>query len=188
MQGWLLDRTTRVRLAITAVLLVYVLIISMSHFISLPLFLGSLMALIGWLFLPGLYLWARLRRIDLSRAAQPPMKQFLRPLALTVAFGAVAAIALFLALGWDVPNFCNGPLNCTKGYQWSANNGRYYHTTPDGTHAEISRQTYVREVGIDLRSTATFGIYAMCLAWLAASALRAPTQAPKVQPSDELLQ
>jgi hypothetical protein len=175
------DRAIWVRLVIAVVLLVYAVIISLSHFIALPLFLGGVMALIGWLFLPGLYLWARLRRIDMSRAAQPSVNDLLRPLALTVAFGACAAVTLVLAIGWDVPNFCHGPVpvNCFRGYQWSTDTGRYYHTTADGTRAEISQQTYVQEVGFDMRSAASFGVYAMCLAWLAAGVLRAPSQPRK---------
>jgi hypothetical protein len=175
------DRAIWVRIVIGVVLLVYAVIISLSHFLAPPLFLGSLMAVIGWLFLPGLYLWARLRRIDMSRAAQPSVNDLLRPLALTVAFGACAAVTLVLAIGWDVPSVCHGPvpLNCFRGYQWATEAGRYYHTTADGTRAEISQQTYVQEVGFDMRSTASFGVYAMCLAFLAGGALRAPSQPRK---------
>jgi hypothetical protein len=182
MPGRTADRAMWTRLVIAAVLLSYLAIIFVSHFAPFPLFLGGLMALSGWLFLPGLYLLARLRRIDLSRAAQPRVKDLLQPWVMTAGFAAVAAVALFLALGWDVPSFCQGPLNCTKGFQWSTNAGHYYHTPPEGTVAEISRQTYVDEVGVDLRSGATFGVYAMCLAWLAAGVLRAPSQPRQVPP------
>jgi hypothetical protein len=185
MQGRTVDRALWIRLVIVAVLLGYLAIIFISHFAAFPLFLGGLMALTGWLFLPGLYVLARLRRIDLSRAAQPRLKDLLRPWVMAAGVGVLAAVALFLALGWDVPSFCHGPLNCTKGYQWSANDGRYYHTPPEGTVAEISRQTYIDEVGVDLRSGATFGVYAMCLAWLAAGALRAPSRPRKAPPSDD---
>jgi hypothetical protein len=185
----MVDQTIWIRLAIAAVLLGYAVIIWMSHFVPPLLFGGGLLALIGWLFLPGLYVLARLRRIDLSRSAQPPVKELLRPWAMTVAFGAFAAATLFLAIGWDVPNVCHGPVpvNCFRGYQWSTENGRYYHTTADGIHAEISQQAYVQEAGFDLRSAASFGVYAMCLAWLAAGVLRAPSQARKVPPSAQPL-
>src|SRR5258708_20641313 len=126
-QGRMVDRAIWIRLVIAAVLMGYLAIIFVSHFAAFPLFLGGLMALTGWLFLPGLYLLARLRRIDMSRAAQPPVKELLRPWALTVAFGAFAAATLFLAIGWDVPNVCYGPVprNCFKGFQWSTRNGQY---------------------------------------------------------------
>jgi hypothetical protein len=185
MGGWMLDRAMWVRLGIAVVLLGYIVIIWMSHFVAPPLFLGGLMALIGWLFLPALYLSARLLRVDMRRAAQPSVKALLRPWAMTAAFGALAAVALFLALGWDVPSFCHSPLYCTKGYQWSTSAGHYYHTPPEAASAEISRQTFIDETGADLRTAATFGVYAMCLAWLAAGVLRAPSQPRKAPDSDE---
>ena len=171
-----------VRFAIATVLVGYAVIIWMSHFVIPPLFLGGLMAIVGWLFLPLLYVSARLLRIDMRRPAQPSVKELLRPWAMTASFGALAAVALFLALFWAIPSFCHGPLTCTKGYQWSTNAGHYYHTPPEGTVAEISRQTYIDEVGVDLRSGATFGVYAMCPAWLAAGVLRAPSQPRQVPP------
>jgi hypothetical protein len=186
MQGRIGDRAISVRFAIAVVLLGYAVIIWMSHFVAFPLFLGGLMALLGWLFLPGLYLWARLRRIDMRRAAQPTVKALLRPWAMTAAFGALAAVALYIAIGWDVPSFCQGPLTCTKYYHWSMSDGHYYHTISEGPQAEISQQGYVQEVGVDLRSAATFGVYAMCLAWVAAGVLRAPSQPRRVSPSEEL--
>ena len=187
--GWTADGAIWVRLVLVTVLLAYAVIVSVSHFTPLPNFLGSLLALIGWLFLPGLYLSARLRRIDTSRAAQPPVRELFRPWALTAAFGALAAATLFVGVVWDVPSFCHGPVpvNCFRGYQWSIDNGRYYHTTADGTHAEISQVAYVQETGFDLRSTAMFGVFAMCLAWLAAGALRAPRLPRKVLSSGHLL-
>jgi hypothetical protein len=61
-----------------------------------------------------------------------------------------------------------------KGYQWSIQNGHFYHVTPDGLSEQISRATYIQEVGVHLRSAAAFGLYSLCLAWLAASALKRP--------------
>jgi hypothetical protein len=157
-----------------AVLFGYLVVISVSHFIPLPLFVQFPLVLTGWLFLPGLYVWGRLRRIDMRPSAHPPVTEMLRPWALTATFGALAAVALFLAIGWDVPSVCHGPVpvNCFQGYEWTTEDGRYYHTTADGTHAEISQHTYVSEVGFDLRSAAAFGLFAMCLAWVAAAVLR----------------
>ncbi len=176
MQGWAADRAIWVRLVMMLVLLGYLAMVWESHIIPLPVSLEFPLALIGWLFLPVLFVWARLLRIDTGRGVRWPLKQMFRPWVLTATFGALAAITLFLAIGWDAPSFCQGPVpvNCVKGYQWSIDNGHYFHTTPNGTHAEISRQAYIQELGFDLRSAATFGVYAMCLAWLAAAALRGP--------------
>jgi hypothetical protein len=174
-QPWITDRAVRVRLAIIFVLLGYLVIIVASHFIPLPLFLQPPLVLVGWLFLPGLYVWGRLRRIDTRRSALPRFREMLRPWALTAIFGALVAVALFLAIVWDVPGSCHGPVpvNCFRGYNWSTDDGRYFHTTSYGAApSEISRQTYLKEVGFDLRSSAAFGVYAMCLAWIGAAALR----------------
>jgi hypothetical protein len=80
------------------------------------------LVLVGWLFLPGLFVWAKVRRLDMSRAAQPPVRELFRPWALTAAFGALAAVVLFLAIVWDVPGFCHGPVpvNCEQATtgQW----------------------------------------------------------------------
>lgn len=172
------DRTVRLRLVIVVALLGYLAIIVASHFVALPLVLEGPLVLIGWLFLPGIYVWSRLRRVDMSRAAQPPARDILRPWGLTVTFGALASVVLFLAVGWDVPGFCHGPLNCVKGYQWSVENGHYYHTISGGISTEISQPTYIHEVGIDLRSAAAFGVGALCLAWVAADLLRRSKKSP----------
>jgi hypothetical protein len=173
-QGRNLDQAIGVRLALIPVLVGYIAIISVSHFTPLPRFLEAPLALTGFLFLVGLLLWARLRRIDTRPSAQPPARELLRPWALTAVFGALVAVALFLAIVWDVPSFCQGPvpLNCVKGYAWSIDSGHYYHTTADGTYAEISRQTYIQELGFDLRSVAVFGVLVLCGAWIGAAVLR----------------
>jgi hypothetical protein len=172
--GRILDPATWIRLVLMATLFGYLAIIWVSHLVPLSPFLTGPLALTGWLFLPGLFLWARLRRIDTRPSAQPPLRELVRPWALTATFGALAAVALFLAIGWDVPSFCHGPVpvNCVKGYQWSTDNGNYYHTIFEGPSAEISQQQYVQEVGFDLRSAAVFGVLALCAAWVAAAVFR----------------
>jgi hypothetical protein len=172
--GWILDQAIWIRLAVMASLFGYLVIIWVTHFVPLPPFLTAPLALTGWLFLPGLFLLARLRRIDTRPSAQPPLGELLRPWALTATFGALAAVVLFLAIGWDVPSFCHGPVpvNCVKGYQWSTDNGHYYHSIEEGPQVEISQQTYVQEVGFDLRSAAVFGVLALCGAWVAAAVFR----------------
>jgi len=171
-RGRILDQATSIRLALMATLFGYLAIIWVSHFIPLPPFLTGPLALAGWLFLPGLFLWARLQRIDTN--ARPSLRELVRPWALTTTFGALAAVTLFLAIGWDVPKFCHGPIpvNCVKGYQWSTDNGHYYHTIFEGTPTEISQQRYVQEVGFDLRSAAVFGVLALSGAWVAAAVFR----------------
>lgn len=170
----ILHQAMWIRLALIATLFGYLAIIWVSHFVPLPAFLTGPLAFTGWLFLPGLFLLARLRRIDTRLSAQPPLRDLLRPWALTATFGALAAVVLILAIGWDVPGFCHGPVpvNCVKGYQWSTDNGHYYHSIEEGPQVEISQQTYVQEVGFDLRSAAVFGVLALCGAWVAAAVFR----------------
>jgi branched-subunit amino acid ABC-type transport system permease component len=174
------DRAVRLRLVIIVVILGYLAIIVASHFVPLTVFLAGPLVITGWLFLLGLFLGARLRRIDTRPSAQPPIREMLRPWGLTAIFVAVAAVALFLAIGWDVPSFCHGPIpvNCVKGYVWSSDSGHYYHTTAAGIYAEISQQTYIQEVGFDLRSAAVFGVLALCAAWIGAAVFRPLSRAP----------
>jgi hypothetical protein len=168
----ILDQATWIRLAVLATLFGYLAIIWVSHFVPMPPVLTGPLALTGWLFLPGLYLLARLRRIDTR--SRPPLREMVRPWALTAIFSALAAVALFLAIGWDVPNFCHGPVpvNCVKYYQWSTDNGRYYHSIEAGPQVEISQQMHIEEVGFDLRSAAAFGVLALGGAWVAAALFR----------------
>jgi hypothetical protein len=174
------DRAMGVRLVMAVVLLTYLVTIWFSHFTLLPQFLEVPLVLVGWLFLPGLFVWAKVRRLDMSRAAQPPVRELFRPWALTAAFGALAAVVLFLAIVWDVPGFCHGPVpvNCEQGYYWSVESGHYFQSFEGGPRKEISQQIYIQEVGFDLRSAAAFGVYALCLAWVAAAALRASPKPP----------
>jgi hypothetical protein len=60
-----------------ATLVGYIAAISVTHFIPLSSFLTVPFALTGWLFLPGLYVWARLRRINTR--ARPPVREMFRP-------------------------------------------------------------------------------------------------------------
>ena len=172
--GHLADLAIWIRLAVAVILLSYIATIWVSHFVPLSPSLTVPLALTGWLFLPGLFVLARVLRIDTRPSAQPPVKDLLRPWALTVGFGALAAIALFLAVGWDVPAVCNGPvpLNCFQEYQWSTDDGHYYESILEGPQTEISRQTYIEEVGFDLRSAAAFGVLALCAAWILAAVFR----------------
>jgi hypothetical protein len=155
------------------VLVGYLAIIVASPFIPLPLTLEFPLVLVGWLFLAGLIVWARLRRVDTRPSAQPPVRDMLRPWALTITFGAIAAVALYLAIGWEVPNRCGVSLNCVKGYEWRLENAKYYHII-EGVKSEIGQQAYVQETGIDLRSAAAFGVLMLSLAWTGTAVLRRP--------------
>ena len=179
-QTWMADRAVRIRLVMVVVILGYLAVIVASHFVPLPVSLEAPLVLVGWLFLAGLLVWVRLRRVDMSRGAQPPAREMLRPWALTATFGALAAVALFLAIGWDVPSVCHGPVpvNCVKYYKWSVESGHYFHAIEGGLPTEISLQTYIQEVGFDLRSAAAFGVFALCLAWVAADVLKRSSKAP----------
>jgi hypothetical protein len=176
----MIDRAIWIRLALMVVLFAYIAIIGVSHFIPLPPFLTGPLAFTGWLFLPGLFLWARARRINTRPSAQPPVKDLLRPWILTAVFGACAAIALFIAVSWDVPAVCHGPVpvNCFQEYQWSTDDGHYYQSILEGPRAEISRQTFIEEVGFDLRSAAAFGVLALCAAWIAAGVFKRASTVP----------
>jgi hypothetical protein len=178
--GRQIDQAIWIRLAVAMVLLAYIAFMLGSRLIPLPAFLTFPLALTGWLFLPGLYVLARVRRIDTRPSAQRRVKDLLRPWALTAAFGAFAAAALFLSVGWDVPGVCHGPvpLNCFQEYQWSTNDGHYYQTILEGPRAEISRQTYISEVGFDLRSAADFGVLSLCAAWIVAGVFKRASTAP----------
>ena len=178
-QPWMSDRAIWIRLVMAVVLVGYLAIITVTHFVALPLQLEVPLVLTGWLFLPGLYVWSRLLRLDMSRRAQPRVKELLRPWALTAGFGALAGVVLFLAIGWDAPSFCHGPVpvNCVQGYHWSVENGHYYHTIFEGPPVEISQNRYLQETGFFLRSAAAFGVFALCLGWVAAGGLRAPSKA-----------
>ncbi|HEY0830544.1 MAG TPA: hypothetical protein VGE99_05325 [Candidatus Dormibacteraeota bacterium] len=180
MQSWRNDRALGARLVIAIVLVGYLVAIWLSHLILLPHFLQAPLVLTGWLFLPGLFVVMKVRRLDMSRSAQPPVKELFRPWAMTAGFGVIAAATLVLAIVWDVPTFCHGPVpvNCMKGYQWSVDAGHYYHSFQEGTRTEISQQRYFQEVDFDLRSAAAFGVCALCLAWIGAAGLRASPRAP----------
>ncbi len=155
-----------------ATLVGYIAAIWVTHFIPLSSVLTVPFALTGWLFLPGLYVWARLRRIDTR--ARPPVREMFRPWALTAALGALAASALFLAVVWDVPSQCPGPLplNCFQRYSWTIDSGHYFHSILEGPQMEIDRDTYIHEVGFDLRSASAFGVLALCGAWIGAVLFR----------------
>jgi hypothetical protein len=171
------DRAVRLRLVIVLVLAGYLAVIVTSHFILMPLFLEGPLALVGWLFLAGLIVWSRLRRVDTRPSSLPPLRDMLRPWALTVAFGVIAAVVLYLATAWDVPARCHVTLNCVKGYEWRTENGKYYHVI-EGVSTEISQKAYAQEVDLDLRSAAAFGVYTLCLAWVGTTVLRYRREVP----------
>jgi hypothetical protein len=165
------DRTVQLRVLLLAALLGYLAVIVASVFALLPSFLEVPLVLVGWSFLLGLFIWSRLRRVDMRRGATPPLKEILRPWGLTVVFALFAGLVLFLAIAWDVPNHCQLTISCVKGYEWHSVDGKYFHSV-SGITSEISQAAYIHEVSADLRSAAAFGVFSMCLAWVAAAVLR----------------
>jgi hypothetical protein len=167
------DPVVRYRLGLTAELTAYVAAIILTGFVPLSPVLDVPLVLVGWISFGGLILWAGLGRRRYP--TRDMLDTLLRPWPLTLTFAVLVVIASYFAIGWHVPAVCNGiPLSCLKGYQWSIQNGHFYHVTPDGLSEQISRATYIQEVGVHLRSAAAFGLYSLCLAWLAASALKRP--------------
>ena len=161
------------------VLLGYIAIIVATAAYPLPLYMEAPLVFVGWLFLPGLYVWSKILRIDTRASPHRPTRDWLRPWALTVAFGAIAIVAVYLAAAWDVPSRCPVSLDCVKGYEWRTENGKYYHVI-EGVTTEISQKDYAQEIGIDLRSAAAFGVYALCLAFVATAVLMPPSAGPKL--------
>ena len=166
-----------------AILLGYVVFIVMSHSVVLPPILDVPLVLVGWLSVLALFVWTRFT----GEHRPQELIDLLRPFPFTIAFAIVAASALFLALGWDVPSLCHGdPINCVKGYDWSTDNARYFHTTADGIHGQISANIYLQEVGQHLRSAATFGVFALCGAFVVAPVVGPAPGAPPRPGSDDM--
>ena len=167
----------RLRIALTAALVCYLAAIVVTGFVPLSPALDVPLALGGWLVLAGLVVWADLRRRRYS--SRVVLRAIIWPAPLAAAFGVLLVIVSYFALAWHVPAACTaGPLNCFKGYDWSIQDRNFFHVTPDGSSAQISRDTYIAEVGTNLRSAAAFGVYSLVLAWVASGALRRQPQAP----------
>ncbi|GAC1506476.1 MAG: hypothetical protein NVS1B6_14360 [Steroidobacteraceae bacterium] len=126
----------------------------------------------GWLVLASLIVAAG---VPTRRWKASLPKGVLRPLPLTLAFLAVALTALALAVTSNTPVDCPPTArSCIKIDEWKQSEGHYYRLYPYDVQGnsdrsqpwvEISRATYLAEVGARLRSAAAFGIGALCLAW-----------------------
>ena len=158
------------RLALTLVLAAYVAGIIATGLVPLPPALDVLFGVTGWLLFAIPVVWALLKRRNYRAADVIP--GLARPVPLAVAFAILVLVSSYLALAWQLPAACHGlSLNCFKGYEWNTQDDHFYHVTVEGVGAEISRLTYITEVGVHLRSAAAFGVYSLCLAWAAAMAL-----------------
>jgi hypothetical protein len=125
----------------------------------------------GWLLFAGPGIWAVVGRRKI--VSEDLLADLLRPWPLALAFVGLLLVASHFALAWHLPTQCNGiSLNCLKGYEWTDANGVFSHTPTDGVSSQISRATYIEEVGVHLRSAAAFGIFSLALAWAAAIAFR----------------
>jgi hypothetical protein len=102
----------------------------------------------------------------------------------SLAFAGAAVAALYFASAGNLSLGTCPPhtTSCLKLDKWSMSGGRYYRQFPydiqgnddhNAPWVEISRPEYVAEVGTRLRSSARFGIGALCAAWLLSCALSA---------------
>jgi len=167
---WSGDPQIVYRLVLTVVLACYVAGIIATGLVPLSPALDVPFGIGGWLLFAALVVWSLLQRWQLRSDAI--IASLLRPAPLAGIFAILVLIASYFALAWQLPPACHGiSLNCFKGYEWSSQNGRFYHVTSAGVAAQISRATYVAEVGVHLRSAAAFGVYSLCFAWAAATTL-----------------
>ena len=132
-------------------LLCYVAAIVITGFVPLSPSLEIPLALGGWLCFAGLLVWGKTRRRRYS--SRDLLRAIIWPVPLAIVFGVLVVLVSYFALAWHVPAACRaGSMNCFKGYEWSVQQGSYFHVTPDGSSAQFSQSVYVAEVGTYLRS------------------------------------
>lgn len=178
------------RLALTALLIVYVAVIALSHSVALPSQLQAPLAFVDWLALVAVamatYVLQRrrvgsARNVPEGRKGSAMIASLARPWTATVLFSVVAIAGLSLALSGDMSIDCpTGATTCVKIDNWKMSDGRYYRQLPydrqgnsDPTQpwVEIDRATYISEVGTRLRMAAAFGVGALCFGWFVAGGL-----------------
>jgi hypothetical protein len=114
---------------------------------------------------------------------RPALRYLWYPLPLAIVFATVAVAAFYVAA--TGPAACpDGSAVCVKTDEWRSSGGQYFRLIPYNAQGqadpnqpwvEISRETYVTEVGTRLRQAATFGVFSLCFAWfvsLAAAPLK----------------
>jgi len=164
------DPQTVYRLILTVVIANYVAGIIATGLVPLSPALDVPFGIGGWLLFATVVVWGLFQRRKVGTDAI--VASLLRPAPLAGIFAVLVLIASYFALAWQLPPACHGiSLNCFKGYEWSSQDGRFYHVTAAGVGAQISRATYITQVGVHLRSAAAFGVYSLCFAWAAATTL-----------------
>ena len=179
-----------VRLIICVLTIGYLIVIIASHLLPLdpnleaplaytPYLLGVLGGALALLFGGA----AVRQRFRFRNARRPPLRYLWYPLPLAVAFATLAVAAFYLAT--TGPAACpDGSAVCVKTDEWRSSGGQYFRLIPYNAQGqadpsqpwvEISRETYITEVGTRLRQAATFGVFSLCFAWfvsLAAAPLK----------------
>ena len=179
-----------VRLIICALAICYLIVMIASHLLPLdpnleaplaytPYLLGVLGGALTFL----LGSTAVRQRFRFRNARRPPLRYLWYPVPLAVVFATLAVAAFYLAT--TGPAACSdGSAVCVKTDQWRSSGGQYFRLIPYNAQGqadpnqpwvEISRETYITEVGTRLRQAATFGVFFLCFAWfvsLAAAPLK----------------
>lgn len=179
-----------VRLIICVLAICYLIVVIASHLLPLdpnleaplaytPYLLGVLGGALTFLFGSA----AVRQRFRFRNARRPPLRYLWYPVPLAVVFATLAVAAFYLAT--TGPAACSdGSAVCVKTDQWRSSGGQYFRLIPYNAQGqadpsqpwvEISRETYITEVGTRLRQAATFGVFSLCFAWfvsLAAAPLK----------------
>ncbi len=169
-----------VRLIICVLTIGYLIVIIASHLLPLdpnleaplaytPYLLGVLGGALAFLFGGA----AVRQRFRFRNARRPPLRYLWYPLPLAVAFATLAVAGFYLAT--TGPAACSdGSAVCVKTDEWRSSGGQYFRLIPYNAQGqadpnqpwvEISRETYITEVGTRLRQAATFGVFSLCFAW-----------------------
>ncbi len=169
-----------VRLIICVLAICYLIVMIASHLLPLdpnleaplaytPYLLGVLGGALTFLFGSA----AVRQRFRFRNARRPPLRYLWYPVPLAVVFATLAVAAFYLAT--TGPAACSdGSAVCLKTDQWRSSGGQYFRLIPYNVQGQadpnqpwvqISRETYITEVGTSLRQAATFGVFSLCFAW-----------------------
>jgi hypothetical protein len=138
-----------------------------SHVVPFPSPLDVSLALFPWAMALVMILLGYSPRLK-------PLRTTVRLDAMTFLFALVIAIGWFAATHGNVSEVCSRP-TCIKLDEYRASQGRYFRYRPAYTcdqgcvssgWTEISRRTYIEEVGTRLRDAAGFGLWCLCGGWL----------------------
>ena len=167
----------KTRIALAILLLIYLATVVISHSVPLPSSSELPLGLIGWLAFVAVVSFLRSKAVRSKLVA----RQLFQPWVATVIFGVFACLTLFMALTGNLSIECpSHATSCVKIDIWRISEGHFYrqfpydsqgNSDPNPPSVEISRQTYIDEVGTRLRMAAAFGVGALCLAWLVAGSL-----------------